>query len=236
MLVAPTHPGNIGGVARAMKTMGLGRLILVAPEAEFPSQEATRRAAGAEDVLARTETYDTLDAALSDCRLVVGTTARPRSIDWPQMSPRQAALRMIVDSASGPVALLFGQERSGLSNPDVDRCHYLVRIPTHPDFASLNLASAAQIMAYELFLACYREQVDSVEKPSMSVDWKQMRSFYDHLERVLLNLDFPNARPPTKLMRKLMRLFNKARPNEEEMQILRGILSAVEQNVTNKIS
>lgn len=136
-----------------MKTMGLRRLTLVAPVAEFPNDEATRRAAGAEDVLADADVYGNLDSALSECLLVIGTTARSRSIEWPQLSPPQAAEQLIAESLNGPVALLFGQERSGLANPDVERCHYLVRIPTNPDFSSLNLASAAQIMAYEIFLA-----------------------------------------------------------------------------------
>ncbi len=218
-----------------MKTMGLRRLTLVAPVAEFPNDEATRRAAGAEDVLADADVYGNLDSALSECLLVIGTTARSRSIEWPQLSPPQAAEQLIAESLNGPVALLFGQERSGLANPDVERCHYLVRIPTNPDFSSLNLASAAQIMAYEIFLAGRRDVGSLMETPPEFVDQKQMQLFYDHLERVLLTIDFPTAKPATKLMRKLARLFNRARPTEEEMQILRGILTAVEQRVVEKI-
>jgi len=214
--------------------MGAHCLILVAPVAEFPSGEASRRAAGAEDVLQHASVHAELDLAINDCRLIIGTTARKRSVDWPLLSPAQAAEKIVQESHYGPVTLLFGQERSGLANPEVERCHYLVRIPTHPDFTSLNLASAAQIMAYELFLKSSAGSTNPVTEISRYADWGQMYHFYKHLEQVLLDIDFPNARPPVKLLRKLTRLFNRARLTEEETQILRGIFSAVQQRVEKK--
>ncbi len=234
VLIRPTHPGNVGGVARAMKTMGLSRLTLVAPVVSLPCHDATRRAAGADDILAGIDVYDDLSSAVKDCRLIIGTTARKRSIEWPQLSPREAAQNLCRESRQGPVALLFGQERSGLANPEVEQCHYLVRIPTSPDYSSLNLASAAQIMAYEIKLMSGTHGSSDLRELPRYADQESMSRFYKHLEEVLLELDFPIARPPVKLMRKLMRLFSKARPDEEELQILRGILTAVQQQIAKK--
>ncbi len=230
----PTHPGNVGGVARAMKTMGLSRLTLVAPLVHLPNHEATRRAAGAEDILHEAHVYADLDAAIKDCHLIIGTTARKRSVEWPRLTPQQAAEKLGRESRHGCVALVFGQERSGLANPEVERCHYLVRIPTHPDYSSLNLASAAQIMAYEIFLKTNALIPSAMPAMSQYADQEGMQRFYEHLEQVLLELDFPLTRPPVILMRKLVRLFNKARLSDEELQILRGILSAVQQHVAKK--
>ncbi len=234
VLMRPTHPGNVGGVARAMKTMGLKRLALVDSLVSLPNEEATRRAVGAEDILSTADVHRDLDQAINDCRLIIGTTARKRSIDWPQLSPPQAAQKLWQESGHGAVALLFGQERSGLANPEVERCHYLVRIPTHPDYSSLNLASAAQIMAYEVFLAGHAPPASEPQGVPNYADQESMYRFYTHLEEVLLELDFPIARPPVVLMRKLIRLFNKARLSDEELQILRGILTAVQQHVAKK--
>ncbi len=233
VLIHPTHPGNVGGVARAMKTMGVRQLTLVAPQVKLPNEEAIRRAAGAEDILYTADVHEDLDGAIKDCHLIIGTTARKRSIRWPQMTPEQAAEKLWDESRHGPVALLFGQERSGLANPEVERCHYLVRIPTNPDYSSLNLASAAQIMAYEVFLKRH-SSLGTLQDVPRYADQESMHRFYRHLEEVLLDLDFPIARPPVILMRKLIRLFNRARLSEEELQILRGILSAVQQHVAKK--
>ncbi len=237
VLVRPTHPGNIGGVARAMKTMGLRSLSLVDPPPTFPGEQAIRRAAGAADVLEGAQVCSTLDEAIGPCGLVVGTSARTRSIDWPTLLPTEAVKELVRDAAHGQVAVLFGQERSGLDNREVERCRYLVAIPTAPHFTSLNLASAAQIMAYELFLGL-SEATDG--KPSAlgadnCADQETMRRFYRHLESVLLDIDFPNVRPPVKLMRKLVRLFNRAALSEEEVSILRGILSEIQAVAGKKI-
>ena len=153
VLIGTTHPGNIGAVARAMKNMCLEQLVLVAPKI-YPSAEATARASGADDLLGSARVCDSLDQALAGCRLVVGTSARLRSVRWPQVDPRQCAERLLDElSADGEVAVLFGRESSGLSNTELDRCHYLVHIPANPDYASLNLAQAAQVIGYELRMA-----------------------------------------------------------------------------------
>jgi TrmH family RNA methyltransferase len=234
VLIRPTHPGNIGGAARAMKTMGLRRLTLVAPQVDLPNEEAVRRAAGAEDIINAADVHEHLDGAVADCHLVIGTTARQRTINWPQLSPPEAAEKLWGESRQGPVALLFGQERSGLANPEVERCHYLVRIPTHPHYSSLNLASAVQIMAYEVLLKSHASPASTLHDIAQCADQESMHHFYKHLEEALLDLDFPIARPPVILMRKLIRLFNKARVSDEELQILRGILNAVQQHVAKK--
>lgn len=231
-LVHTTHPGNIGATARAMKTMGLARLFLVAP-ARFPDEQVRSRAAGAADVLEQVRVTPCLDEALGDCQLVLGTTARERHIEWPVITPRQAARRLVEEAGLGrQVAVVFGTERSGLSNADVERCHQLVRIPTVPDYASLNLAAAAQIIAYEIF-ACAAAPPDRPPGEARALaSTAEMRRFYHHLEETLQALDFIKVRHrPVMLMRKLVRLFNRARPESEEVNVLRGILSAVQDSL-----
>lgn len=228
VLVNTSHPGNIGAVARAMKNMCLERLYLVEPN-EFPSAEATSRASGADDLLARAEVCSTLEEALAGCHFVVGTSARSRSITWPVMAPRECAARLVEEGAAGDVALLFGREDSGLTNEELERCHYLVHIPTNPDFSSLNLGAAVQVLAYELMLA------ESVAKPLADEDdgrelatADEMESFFQHLEQTMVELEFLDRNHPRKLMRRLRRLFNRARPDQTEVNILRGILSAAQ--------
>ncbi len=225
-LIETSHPGNIGGAARAMKCMGFSRLNLVAPKI-FPHPEAQSRAAGAGDILDRARIYTDTRHAVSDCIFVVGTTARERSIEWPVAYPRQAAARIVEQSRQGPVAVLFGRERSGLTNHEVDLCHLLVRIPTSGGYASLNLASAVQILAYELYLALH-QPADLAVKSAGAADQNNMDKLYQHLEATLQDLDFVKTNHPTKLMRKLFRLFNRAQPTSEEVNILRGILSAAQ--------
>ena len=227
VLVNTTHPGNIGGVARAMKTMGLTRLRLVSPS-RFPDPEANRRAAGADDLLQTASIHQSLAAAVVDCRLVIGTTARERSIAWPVLSPEQAAAQLLEEGRHGAVALVFGREASGLTNEEVELCHALARIPASAAYSSLNLASAAQLFAYVLRRA--EGAVNPApEPPQVPADGEAMRRFYQHLQEALYELDFIKVQhPPVKLMRKLVRLFNRARPTEEELNILRGILAAAQ--------
>ena len=232
VLVNPTHPGNIGAVARAMKNMGLDRLILVAPK-EFPSADATARASGADDVLARARVVATLDEALADCALVIGASARARTITRATIDPRACAERVVSEARRHPVALLFGREHSGLSNAELDRCQYQLYIPTNPEFASLNIAAAVQIVAYELRLAAAsaalaavgREPEDDVPMATAA----EMERFYEHLERVLIGIDFLDADQPRQLMRRLRRLYNRIRLDGNEINILRGMLTAVEE-------
>lgn len=227
VLIEPTHPGNIGATARAMANMGVGELVLVNPY-RFPDPIANARAAGADDILNRAQVYDNLDDALTDCRLVIGTTARDRSIAWPVLEPRAAMEKAYEANLSAPVAVCFGRESRGMTNDELERCHYLVRIPVEPDFSSLNLGSAVMVLLYEL-----RRQAlgtDGVEpansdEPLASAD--AMRRFYEHLYRVLDLIEFADGRS-TKLHRKLSRLFNRATPYESEVNMMRGILTAVE--------
>ena len=228
VLVGTTHPGNIGAAARVMKNMGLRRLVLVNPLL-FPHAEATARAAGADDILATAQVVDGLELALSGCRLVLGVSARRRGIAGPELDPRQCALQVAESSVHTDVALVFGRESSGLSNDEMDRCHFLVRIPTDPEFGSLNLAVAVAIIAYELRLAAVaRIDSSAVEPRWPPATAEEMAHLYAHLQQVLLATGFLNPANPRHLMRRLRRLFNRAQPDQREVNILRGILASIQ--------
>jgi len=224
VLVEPQHPGNIGAAARAMKTMGLHDLALVRPE-KFPHAEATDMAVGAADLLERASLHPDLAAAVADCGLVVGSSARLRSLPHNTSTPRELAPRL-ASEIGGRIALVFGPERVGLSNDDLELCHELVSIPANPEFRVLNLAAAVQIVCYELRLAAAAELAGAPQH--VPVDQREMELFFDHLERVLVALKFLNPRHPRQLMRRLRRLYGRAAPDENEMNILRGILAATE--------
>jgi TrmH family RNA methyltransferase len=229
VLVRPTHPGNVGAAARAMKTMSLATLYLVAPQ-DYPSSEAGDRAAGAGDVLQRAVICETLDEALRDCHLVIGTSARRRRIAWPALDPAAGAQRLVQGAQRGAVALLFGQERCGLTNAELDRCHHVVTIPANKSYSSLNLAAAVQILAYEIHRAATDASAAvATAGPDRPVSSEEMQRFYRHLEAVLQQLGFLDPANPRLLMRRLIRLFNRAAPDQNEMNILRGILTAIEQ-------
>jgi tRNA (cytidine32/uridine32-2'-O)-methyltransferase len=226
VLVQPTHPGNIGGAARALKNMGLTQLYLVAP-ADYRGADAVARAADAGDVLSRTVACRTLDDAIGDCPFVVGTTARSRRIEWPMADPRAAAARLLEEARRGPVAVLFGQERSGLTNAELDRCHLLVSIRSSPEYPSLNLVCAVQILAYEIY--CLVSPGLPAALPSeVPATVAEMRRFYRHLEGVLAEIEFLDPTNPRLLQRRLRRLFNRAQPDRNEVNILRGILTQVQ--------
>ena len=228
VLVETSHAGNVGAAARAMKNMCLESLWLVSPK-RFPSADATARASGADDLLARARVCTDLGQALRGCRLVLGTSARPRSIAWPQLSPRECAEKLVAESARGEVALLFGRESSGLSNDELDRCSHLVQIPTGAAYSSLNLAAAVQILAYEIYLASlgHREPAAEERPPAPA---EAMQGFFRHLEQTLRDIGFSDPKQSTKLHRRLRRLFYRARPDDEELSILRGILSAAQRS------
>ena len=241
VLVEPTHPGNIGAVARAMGNMGVNQLVLVNP-AEFPSPVASARASGADWILENSKICSSLDEALADCTLVFGTTARKRSIEWPSLDPWAAMMSARERIQDTPVAIVFGRESSGLKNEEMDRCHHLVRIPVNEEFSSLNLGSAVTVMLYELRktmivaekVTQQQSVLDSdssqaaVKKPQQEfASTGDMRGFYAHMEEVLTKIEFFDGRS-TKLMRKLIRLFNRAQLSQEEVNIMRGILAAVE--------
>ena len=225
-----SHPGNIGATARAMKTMGLTRLYLVNPKV-FPAVEATARASGADDVLASAVVCPDVETALSGCQLVLGASARSRSIPCPVISPAESARRACAESQQAEVALLFGCERSGLSNDEIDRCQYLVQIPSNPDYGSLNLAAAVQIICYEILVA-HEQPGQGTDVPDyIPARADEMERFYQHLEQTLVELDFLDPDNPRQLMRRLRRLYNRARPDENEVNILRGMLSAAQQGI-----
>ena len=228
VMVHTSHPGNIGAAARAMKNMCLSELFLVQPY-DFPSAAASARAAGADDVLHSAKVVATLADAVAECRIVIGASARLRSVQWPQLTPREAAALARTESLHAPVALVFGRESSGLSNQELDLCTHLVHIPSNPAFSSLNVAMAVQVISYELMLC--REAVgpatDSVtgEGPASNAE---MEGLFAHLEQALDEIGFIDARRSEKLMRRLRRLFHRATPDRDEVNILRGILSAAQ--------
>jgi tRNA/rRNA methyltransferase/tRNA (cytidine32/uridine32-2'-O)-methyltransferase len=228
VLVETTHPGNIGAVARAMKNMGLSDLALVNPS-HFPHDDAIARASGAADILESAKVVGSLDEALTDCVYVVGASARARTINWPSMGPRDCAERMMLESKQGKVAAVFGPEKSGLQNDDLDLCHTLLTIPTNPDFSSLNLGMAVQVLTYELRVASTLDGGPGFESESPPAAGEEMERFYTHLEQVLTDIDFLDPDNPRHLMRRLRRLFIRARPAQNEVNILRGFLTAIDE-------
>ncbi len=228
VLINTTHPGNIGATARAMKVMGLSALHLVTPS-HFPHADATALASGADDLLQHAVVHESLESALEGCGLVLGTSARLRSLAMPQQDARAAARQAVAESHSHHVALLFGRERYGLTNDEMQRCHQLVHIPTNPDYSSLNLAQAVQVLAYELRMAASGESGVAHDPIDwLPVDGLQMERLFEHLEQTLLDIGFLNPEQPKKLMMRLRRLFNRARPDQNEVNILRGILTAAQ--------
>jgi tRNA (cytidine32/uridine32-2'-O)-methyltransferase len=226
VMVNTSHPGNIGAAARAMKNMCLTDLVLVGPR-EFPCAEATSRASGADDILAGARVVDTLAEAVADCRVVVGASARLRSVSWPLLAPREAAALAFAEAARGMAAVVFGRESSGLSNEELDLCTHLVHIPTNPEYSSLNVAMAVQVIAYELMLAAGAPAAMRGAQGGMASN-AEMEGFFAHLEQALDDIGFTDERRAQKLMRRLRRLFHRAGPDAEEVNILRGILSAAQ--------
>ena len=231
VLVGTSHPGNIGAAARALKTMGLEEFALVAPRA-FPHPDATAMAAGAADLLDTATVHATLDDALAGCEFVIGASARRRSIEWPTVSPREAAERIATEFAGRKVALVFGRERTGLDNEELERCHLLATIDANPEYGSLNLAAAVQVFAYELRVAHGEAVAAHSAAPTVASErWAtadEMEHLYAHFERVMLLTGFLDPDSPRHLMRRLRRLFNRTRLDENELNILRGLLSSVE--------
>ncbi len=224
VLIETSHPGNIGAAARAMKNMCLDQLYLVNPK-EFPSAVATARASGADDILANAICCDSLHDAVKDCALVIGASARLRSVDWPELDPRQCAELANSEAKQSPVAIVFGREDSGLSNVELDKCQYLVHIPTNPEFQSLNIAAAIQVISYELYVAS-RQGLEVTKNVQEQATVAQMEGLFDHMELALTDIGF--LKPPScqKLVRRLRRLYNRAQLDETDVNILRGVLSA----------
>lgn len=228
VLVRTTHPGNIGASARAMKNMGFTNLALVAPK-YFPDDQATARASGAEDILQNSQLTLDLPAAIADCHVVLGTSSRTRSLPIPLLTAKEAAALAAENiQQDRRVAFVFGQERTGLTNDELALCHYHLYIPCDPDFPSLNVASALQIIAYELHQSLLTLMPQNLVATSDLVSGLEMERFYEHLEASLIKLQFLDPTNPRQLMRKLRRLFNRLEMEQNEMNILRGILSAIE--------
>ncbi len=214
-----------------MKNMGLADLVLVKPK-YFPHEDATARASGAEDILDSTRVVSSLDDALRDCIYVAGASARARTIGWPSMAPRECAERLIDESRHGAAAVVFGPEKSGLTNEDIDRCNTLLTIPTDPGFSSLNLAMAVQVIAYELRVAGMSQADSPVEPEAPPATGEERENFYAHLEDVLARSGFLDPDNPRLLMRRLRRLFVKAELDRNEVNILRGMLAALDPGIS----
>lgn len=231
VLVGTQHPGNIGSAARAMKTMGLSRLVLVAPE-RFPHPEALALAAGADDLLALAEVHDSLPSALAGCRYVLATTARRRSVPMPELDPRAAGRTLVAEQANGEVALVFGRERTGLENEELQLCHAAVTIPANPEYSSLNLAAAVQVLAYEWRIATLERAAEtpgeSVPDEELPASHEEMERFFGHVAELLDEIDFHKGRSPETVNQRLRRLFLRARPDPRELRILRGMFSDIQ--------
>jgi len=233
VLVETSHTGNMGSVARAMKTMGLTNLWLVNPLVK-PDSQAIALAAGASDVIGEAKIVDTLDEALAGCSLVVGTSARSRTLPWPMLDPRECGIKSIAEAQHAPVAIVFGRERVGLTNDELQKCHYHVAIQANPEYSSLNLAMAVQILAYEVRIAWLATQEEGqVAAPAPETEVyplvDDLERFYVHLEKALSESGFIRPTHPGQVMSKLRRLFTRARPESQELNILRGMLSSLEQ-------
>lgn len=226
VLVETSHPGNIGAVARAMKNMCLDQLSLVKPKT-FPSPIATARASGATDILENATIFDSLGHAIADCGIVIGASARLRSVQWPQLNPRECAALTAREFVNSPVAIVFGREDSGLSNEELDRCQYLVHIPTNPDYQSLNVAAAVQVICYEVYLQLLEDKPEQ-QTTYMPASSEEMEGFFTHMEIALREIGF--LKPPSckKLLRRLRRVFNRAGLDKTDVNIVRGILSAAQ--------
>lgn len=240
VLVNTSHAGNIGGAARAMKNMGLSRLVLVDP-VDFPSPSAIARASGATDILDSAQVVTTLEEALVGCSLVMGTSARDRRIPWPLLDPRQTGSVCLEQiERGGEVALVFGREYAGLTNEELQRCQYHVHIPSDPDFSSLNLAAAVQVLAYEVRMAWLAangqpSKQEKLETTSMlnaqPVTADELERYYGHLEQTLIDIGFLDPQKPRHLMPRLRRLYGRSDINKLEMNILRGILTETQKAV-----
>lgn len=226
VLIQTFHPGNIGATARAMKNMGLSNLVLVNP-VDFPSEEADARASKAEDVLRNATVVGSLKEAIADCSLVVATSARDRTIGLPHLTASEAGTKLVQESQQAKVAVVFGRERMGLHNEDIQQCHMQVNIDSHPDYPVLNISQALQIVCYEI----YQAELNRSESPEEEVEdfplHKELEGFYQHLESSLHTANFLDDKRPGQAMKNLRALFRRARPNKKELNLLYGAIKAL---------
>lgn len=257
VLIHNSHPGNIGSAARAMKNMGLENMYLVAPR-KFPSKEAFYMASKADDVVERAKVVENVHQALEGCTLVLATSSRSRALKWPEVSPRLAAAKIIEEiqhpGGCGKVGILYGCEQSGLSNEDLELSHYQIIIPAEPLYSSLNIAQAVQLISYEIYVRFLEVEeqksgdgsqqsnlqppptqgLNDIQKEAAFASQEDMQRFYQHLEETLLKIEFIAEDRPGLMMSRLRRLFTAARLDKIELQILRGILTAIQRNVYSK--
>ena len=247
VLVEPSHPGNIGGTARAMKTMGLQQLVLVNP-ARFPDPQADWRAAGAMDVLDRAQVVNDVSAAVAGCHYVVGTSTRARAIPWPAMLAKDLGAVLTEQAEDAEIAILFGHEDSGLTNEELQRCHTHLQIPSSKEYGSLNLAMAVQVVCYEIFqhlektsiqVAAEGKQEQSQISGLGSRIWdkepasgQQLDGLMAHLEALMVQSEFIGADNPGQTVTRLRRLFMRQQLDETEVQILRGLLKAIQSKMS----
>jgi len=227
ILVNTQFPGNIGAVARAMKNMGLNRLYLVNPSCSL-DKEAYIRATSATSVLDNCITAETLDEVIHDCHLVVGTSTRDRGLSLPLLTARECGEQLAIEAKQAQVAIIFGQESCGLQSEHLEKCNFHAYIPANPDYSSLNLAAAVQTFCYEIFQSCQVERTQPKESAYPYPSTQDMEYFYSHMEKVLTEVNFIVPKHPGQMLQRLRRLFNRARPDEKELNILRGILSAID--------
>ncbi|MCK9503265.1 MAG: tRNA (cytosine(32)/uridine(32)-2'-O)-methyltransferase TrmJ [Porticoccaceae bacterium] len=237
VLVDTTHPGNIGGAARAIKNMGLSQLWLVSPK-EFPADRALWRAANATDILDNAVVVATLDEAIAGCGMVVGTSARNRSIPWPLLNPRECGRKVVSEAREHQVAMIFGREDRGLTNEELQKCTYHVHIPANPEYSSLNLAAAVQVLCYEVRMAALENAAGKL--PDLN-EWdippakiEDIEMYFQHLEEALVDIGFHDRDNPRQTMTRLRRLYGRIRLDEMELSILRGVLTAM-QNQAHKL-
>jgi len=234
VLVETSHPGNIGATARAMMNMGLEKLYLVQPH-KFPSAVATARASGASGILERAQVFESLPEALVGCRVVFGASARSRSIPWPEITPETCAEK--TQAVEGEAAIVFGREHSGLTNEELDHCHFLVKIPTNPKFSSLNVAAAVQVLCYEMRRLWLNASVtdsaqpESIEEAFAPATAEDMERFYAHLFEMLQDIGYYDPDNPKRLVRRLHRLFNRAALEHAEVKLMRGMLKTIQEAV-----
>ena len=237
VLINTFHPGNVGAIARAMKNMGLTSLYLVDPN-DYPSDEAVSRAAGAVDLLQKAVVVDTLEEALADCSLIIGTSARHRTFQLPIMNARECAKSVVVESKSQPIAIVFGREKTGLLNEEMAQCNRQVYIDANTEYPVLNISQAVQIVTYEIWMeyqntnASHNASSDKIPEYPRKAD---IDLFYQHLEETLYDIDFIIKNHQGKVLEKLQRFFNRSRPEKSELGMLRGILAAVQKkSLSNK--
>ena len=231
VLVGTTHPGNIGAAARAIKNMGIFNLALVKPK-EFPSDIAIYRSKAAKDILENAEMYESLEDAIAGCKLVVGTSARARSVPWPVFNPRDAAEEMSKISKQGNVAIVFGREDRGLTNDELGLCNFHVHIPSDPKYSSLNLSQAVQILAYEIRLAYSRDEVISEVKWDVDLaNNEQTERLIDHMEELMQDVEFYDVENPRKLLLRVRRFFKRSKIDVMEANIFRGLFSAIQKRL-----